>query len=133
MCLNKIELASPSWEGPYLDDKLTLPEYGWKVVYNNKPLLWPQKVQGPLSSNKWTTEIGKYNIEGFDDNDLSIGEYPSGFHIFLNVTDAERFRFLWMCPWGKIKKVLFKNIVAIGKESYYKGDIVVARKIKMAS
>lgn len=138
MCLYIVELASPSIEGPYLDDKLDLPKFGWKVIIKNENSLEslaivPFKYR---NTKKWQKDTEKGLIEYYSNTDLKRYEYPSGFHVYLDRIDAlhtvntDRYSL----PNIRLIKVEFKDIVAIGRNHGLDiGSTVVARQIKILS
>lgn len=131
MCLSTVELASPSHNGPYLDDKLDLPKFGWKVVDNysatmSSDVVTPFFFKG-ICLNKWQTDINQQNIGYYDSS-----SYPAGFHLYLNKEDADLTASNF--SWVKVYKAEFQNVVAIGKnDPDDHGDTIVVRIIKVLS
>lgn len=77
-----------------------------------------------LRVGEWVTDKPACSMIGSCSN-----AYPSGFHIFLSKRDAEYFRSQMGWSYAVLRKVRFKNVVAVG--SQIGGDVVVARTIML--
>lgn len=129
MCLLTVKATHNKGE-PYLEKFRKLPKWGWKVFRkgHNEGLYGEYYFTGiSFPNNRWVHDPHTLAITYSYDDDGARLTYPTGFHLFLTREDAREWKGEndTLC----IRKVLFKDVVAIGKQDEL--DVIVARSIKI--
>lgn len=84
-----------------------------------------------LKVNQWVKATGNYS-----DNNKSLilnsitQNYPRGFHIWRTIEGARDYEDKYNCA---IAKVMYKNILAFGKDGAYKNDCIITEYMKILS
>jgi len=123
MCLAIINTTKPK--------KYTKIQYGYKWMdYSNfyKEFNFPFRARKNwIKKNEWLTDNKNTPIFSLFANK----NYPTGFHIYLNLDDAMNECNRWYS--GVVVKIWFKNVVAIGKNSKQDiGQTVIAKNMKIS-